>query len=80
MEWQLWHLITNLMRIFAGKINFNSQENLMIFYNLFNRDAILIPVANCLTSFFAGFVIFSYMGYLSKITGQDIDNIIQAGN
>ena len=68
------------MRIFAGKINFNSQENLMIFYNLFNRDAILIPVANCLTSFFAGFVIFSYMGYLSKITGQDIDNIIQAGN
>lgn len=39
----------------------------------------MIPVCNCLTSFFAGFVIFSYMGYLSYITGQDIDNIVQAG-
>ena len=39
----------------------------------------MIPAANCLTSFFAGFVIFAYMGYLSHITGQDIDNIIEAG-
>lgn len=52
-------------------------------YNKFNsnimRDAICLPLANCLTSFFAGFVIFAYMGYLSKITGQDIENIIEAG-
>jgi len=52
-------------------------------YNKFNanivRDAIMIPATNCLTSFFAGFVIFAYMGYLSHITGQDIDNIIEAG-
>lgn len=52
-------------------------------YNTFNhnalRDAIIIPLANCITSFFAGFVIFAYMGYLSHVTGQDIDNIIQAG-
>ena len=44
-----------------------------------NRDAISIPLANCLTSFFAGFVIFAYMGYLSNITGQDIEKIIEAG-
>lgn len=43
------------------------------------RTAIIVPVVNCLTSFFAGFVIFAYMGYLSHITGQDIDNIIEAG-
>lgn len=52
-------------------------------YNNFNhkirRDAILIPLANCCTSFFAGFIIFSYMGYLSHITHQDINDIIQAG-
>jgi SNF family Na+-dependent transporter len=52
-------------------------------FNKFNhlclRDAIFIPFANCVTSFFAGFVIFAYMGYLSHVTGQDIDNIIQAG-
>lgn len=57
--------------------------NTLASYNKFNqniqRDAILIPLANCLTSFFAGFVIFAYMGYLSKITQQDIGNIIQAG-
>lgn len=52
-------------------------------YNKFNHkiwiDAISIPVMNCLSSFFAGFIIFSYMGYLSYITHQDISNIIQAG-
>lgn len=52
-------------------------------YNKFSsnilRDALVIPAANCFTSFFAGFVIFAYMGYLSHVTGQDIDNIIQAG-
>lgn len=57
--------------------------NTLASYNKFNhniqRDAILIPLANCLTSFFAGFIIFSYMGYLSNITQQDIDNIIQVG-
>ena len=41
--------------------------------------AIAIPLINCLTSFFAGFVVFAYMGYLSEITGQNIDNIIEAG-
>ena len=44
------------------------------------RNAIIVPLANCVTSFFAGFVIFAYMGYLSHITGQNIDDIIQAGN
>lgn len=52
-------------------------------YNKFNhnslRDAIIIPVANCVTSFFAGFVIFAYMGYLSENTGQDIGDVVQAG-
>lgn len=52
-------------------------------YNKFNHriwvDAISIPVMNCLSSFFAGFIIFSYMGYLSYLTQQDISNIIQAG-
>ena len=52
-------------------------------YNKFNANimqtAVAIPLANCLTSFFAGFVVFAYMGYLSHITGQDISNIIESG-
>ena len=41
--------------------------------------AIRIPIVNCLMSFFAGFVVFAYMGYLCEITGQNMDNIIEAG-
>lgn len=67
---------------FSISISFGGMTTLAS-YNKFNatimRDAIMIPAANCLTSFFAGFVIFAYMGYLSHITGQDIDNIIEAG-
>ncbi|CAF0729098.1 unnamed protein product [Brachionus calyciflorus] len=43
------------------------------------RDSILVSIANCATSVFAGFVVFSYIGYLSKITGEDIDQVVQAG-
>lgn len=42
-------------------------------------DAIMVSIANALTSIFAGFVVFAYMGYLSKITGQSIDRVIQSG-
>ncbi|CAF0889150.1 unnamed protein product [Brachionus calyciflorus] len=52
-------------------------------YNKFDtnimRDAIIVSLSNCLTSVFAGFVIFSYMGYLSHVTGQSIDQVVQAG-
>lgn len=67
---------------FSISISFGGMTTLAS-YNKFDAGimniAIMIPAANCLTSFFAGFVIFSYMGYLSHITGQDIDNIIEAG-
>ena len=52
-------------------------------YNKFStnilRDAITVSLGNCGTSIFAGFVVFSYIGYLSHITGQDIDKVVQAG-
>jgi solute carrier family 6 (neurotransmitter transporter, glycine) member 5/9 len=42
-------------------------------------DAALLSISNCLTSIFSGFVIFSYIGYLAKQTGQSVDNVVQAG-
>lgn len=39
----------------------------------------MVSLANCATSIFSGFVVFSYMGYLSYITGQSIDTVVQEG-
>jgi hypothetical protein len=39
----------------------------------------MVSLANVLTSIFAGFVIFAYLGYLSYITGQDVDNVVSEG-
>lgn len=43
------------------------------------RDTIVLSISNFLTCILAGFVVFSYMGYLSKVTGLDIDKVVQAG-
>ncbi|CAF0707880.1 unnamed protein product [Brachionus calyciflorus] len=52
-------------------------------YNKFNndvlRDGIFVSISNCLTSVFAGFVVFGFIGYLSHTTGQEIKDVIQAG-
>jgi hypothetical protein len=39
----------------------------------------MVSLANVLTSIFAGFVIFAYLGYLSYITGQDVENVVSEG-
>lgn len=47
---------------------------------IYSRDAVVISISNCFTSIFAGFVVFAFVGYLSHITGQRVDQVIQAGN
>ena len=34
---------------------------------------------NCLTSVFAGFVIFSYLGFLAKELGQNVGDVADGG-
>ena len=43
------------------------------------RDAILIGLGNALTSLYSGFVIFSVLGYMSKIKGVSIDDVTVVG-
>ncbi|XP_055959006.1 sodium- and chloride-dependent taurine transporter isoform X1 [Patella vulgata] len=52
-------------------------------YNKFNhnsyRDAILFSLANSGTSFFAGFIVFTILGYMAKIQGVPISEVAESG-
>ncbi|CAL1546239.1 unnamed protein product [Lymnaea stagnalis] len=52
-------------------------------YNKFNhkvyRDAMLVPLINCGTSVFAGFVIFSVLGFMAHTTNLPIDKVVSQG-
>lgn len=55
----------------------------MASYNKFNtnvvRDTLIVTFGNCLTSFFAGFVIFSFLGALALKTNVDVEEVAQSG-
>ncbi|KAK7097592.1 sodium-dependent proline transporter-like [Littorina saxatilis] len=55
----------------------------MASYNPFKhncyRDAIIVAIINCATSIFAGFVIFSMLGYMAHSTNQAVENVTEDG-
>ncbi|KAG1710471.1 Sodium- and chloride-dependent glycine transporter 1 [Nymphon striatum] len=52
-------------------------------YNKFNnnvlRDTLIVCFANCLTSVFAGFVIFSVLGFMSVQLGVAVEDVVKDG-
>ena len=38
-----------------------------------------MSIGNCLTSFYAGFAIFSGLGYLAKVMGKDVKDVAVEG-
>ncbi|XP_070184414.1 sodium- and chloride-dependent glycine transporter 1-like, partial [Littorina saxatilis] len=52
-------------------------------YNNFNnnviRDAFVVPIINCATSFFSGFVVFSTLGHMAHTKQTSVDNVTAQG-
>ena len=47
---------------------------------VFFRDCIIISLSNCATSIFSGFVVFSYLGFLSGQLETSVDKVANSGN
>ncbi|RVE42750.1 hypothetical protein evm_012574 [Chilo suppressalis] len=59
----------------SGDIN----RLMMMMLNIVHRDAILTSVINSCTSFVAGFVIFSVLGYMALASGRDVQDVATEG-
>lgn len=44
-----------------------------------HRDAYILAVINSCTSFFAGFVVFSVLGFMASEQGVDISKVAESG-
>ena len=44
-----------------------------------NRDGIFVPIITGLSSLYAGFAVFSVAGFMSKLLGRPVEDVIEKG-
>ncbi|KAJ1076764.1 hypothetical protein K5549_010082 [Capra hircus] len=49
------------------------------FHNNCYRDSVIISITNCATSIYAGFVIFSILGFMANHLGEDVSSVAEHG-
>ncbi|KAL8587502.1 hypothetical protein ACOMHN_000908 [Nucella lapillus] len=78
---QVWsdaavQIFFSLSACMGGLIAMSSYNN---FHNNVIRDAFLVPIINCLTSFFSGFVVFCTLGSMAHSKNTTVDQVTAQG-
>lgn len=66
---------TNFTTTVIGSEQKNKRKTL--FFSLFSSDALMTSSINCVTSVLAGFVVFSTLGHMAKVSQKTVEQVIE---
>ncbi|XP_048773642.1 sodium- and chloride-dependent GABA transporter 1-like isoform X2 [Ostrea edulis] len=80
-DYQVWgdaalQIFYSVGMAWGGIITMSSYNR---FSNNIYRDAMLVPIINCSTSIFAGFVIFAILGFMAESANTSVDKVVSQG-
>jgi solute carrier family 6 amino acid transporter-like protein 5/7/9/14 len=81
MDYKVWYRAA-VQIFYSLGVAFGGLET-MASYNKFRnnvyRDSLVVAILNCATSVFAGFVIFSVIGFMAVQSGKPVDEVVSSG-